>query len=192
MLYLILGLMVLLGVHSVRIVNDDWRTQALGRIGAVAWKTGFSVLSLVGLALVVWGFSLARLQPVQLWLPPPGLRHIGSLLTLIAFVLLVAAYVPGNLIKERIGHPMVLGVKFWALAHLLANGKVADVVLFGSILLWAVLDFVAARKREPLTAQAHTGGTAGATGITVALAVGAWVAVTLWLHGLFIGIRPFG
>ncbi len=189
MLYLILGLLVFLGLHSVRIVSDGWRGRMLARVGPAVWQAGFSLLSLLSLALLVWGFGLTRQQPLPLWLPPPGLRHISSLLTLISFVLLVAAYVPGNLIKERVGHPMVLGVLFWALAHLLANGKLADVVLFGSFFLWAVLDFSAARRH-------HTGapgaGTAGATGITVALGVGAWVAVTLWLHGWFIGIRPFG
>lgn len=148
--YLILGLMVFLGAHSVRIVADDWRTRTRARMGVLPWKGLFSVVSLLGFGLLVWGFGVARQQPVQLWSPPTALRPLASLLTLIAFVLLAAAYVPGNGIKARLHHPMVLGVKAWALAHLLVNGNVAHVVLFGSFLLWAVWDFSAARRRDRL------------------------------------------
>lgn len=192
MTYLILGLIIFLAVHSVRIVADDWRTRARARIGELAWKGLYAAASLFGLALIVWGFSLARQQPIQLWSPPLGMRHLASLLTLISFVLLAAAYVPGNRIKERLHHPMVLGVKVWALAHLLANGNLSHVVLFGSFLIWAIFDFTAARRRDRIEGQRYLGGTAGATGISVALGVGGWVAVTLWLHGLLIGVRPLG
>jgi uncharacterized membrane protein len=125
-------------------------------------------------------------------MPPVGMRHLASLLTLISFVLFAAAYVPGNRIKERLHHPMLLGVKVWALAHLLANGNVSHVVLFGSFLLWAIFDFSTARRRDRAEGKRYLGGTAGATGISVALGVGGWVAVTLWLHGLLIGVRPLG
>lgn len=192
MTYLVLGLFIFLGVHSVRIVADDWRTQTRARIGPLVWKGLYSVVSLLGFALIVWGFSLVRQQPVQLWSPPVALRHLASLLTLLSFVLLAAAYVPGNIIKERIHHPMVLGVKLWALAHLLANGNLGHVVLFGSFLAWAIVDFTAARRRDRTLGTRYPGGTAGATGISVALGVGAWIAFALWLHGLLIGVRPLG
>ena len=192
MTYLILGLIIFLGVHSVRIVANDWRTQTRARIGDLPWKGLYTVVSVLGFGLIVWGFGLARQQPVQLWSPPIGMRHLASVLTLISFVLLAAAYVPGNSIKERLHHPMVLGVKVWALAHLLANGNVAHVVLFGTFLVWAIVDFTAARRRDRVEGTRYPGGTAGATGITVALGVGAWIAVTLWLHGLLIGVRPLG
>jgi uncharacterized membrane protein len=192
MIYLILGLVIFLAAHSVRVVNEDWYLQVRLRIAALRWKTFYSLISLLGLGLIVWGFSLARQHPVQIWSPPLTMRHLGSLLMLISFVLLAAAYVPGNIIKERIRHPMVLCVQVWALAHLLANGNVAHVILFGSFLLWAILDFNAARRRDRAGAARYPGGTAGATGITVALGVGAWVAVTLWLHGTLIGVRPLG
>jgi uncharacterized membrane protein len=120
------------------------------------------------------------------------MRHLALLLTLLAFVLLVAAYVPGNRIKARIHHPMLLGVMSWALAHLLVNGNVAHLVLFGSFLVWAVADFVVARRRDRVAGTQFPGGTAGATGITVAIGVGAWIAFALWLHGLLIGVRPLG
>ena len=139
MSYLVLGLVLFLGVHSVRIVADGWRTQMRARLGEGAWKGLYSVASVVGLVLVVWGYGLARQQPVVLWNPPVGMRHAASLLTLIAFVLLAAAYVPRNVFKAKLHHPMVLSVKVWALAPLLSNGNLADVVLFGAFLLWAVL-----------------------------------------------------
>lgn len=191
-MYLILGLIIFLGAHSVRIVADEWRTRTIQRIGAQPWKGLFSLVSLLGFALIVWGFGQARQQPVQLWAPPIALRHLASLLTLIAFVLLAAAYVPGNGIKARLHHPMVLSVKVWALAHLLANGNVAHVVLFGSFLVWAILDFSSSRRRDVETGARYASGTAGATGITVAIGVGAWIGFALWLHGLLIGVRPVG
>ena len=192
MTYLLLGLVIFLGVHSVRIVADDWRTRTVARIGPQPWKGLYSVISVAGLGLIVWGFSLARQQPIQLWSPPLALRHLASLLTLGAFILLVAAYVPGNQIKARLHHPMVLGVKTWALAHLLANGNLAHVILFGSFLAWGVLDFMAARRRDRAAGTHYPTGTARATGITVILGVAAWVVVALWLHGLLIGVRAVG
>ena len=192
MTYLILGLMIFLGTHSVRIVADDWRTRTRSRIGALPWKGAFSLVSGVGLVLIVWGFGLARQQPVQLWAPPVAMRHLAALLTLISFVLLAAAYVPGNGIKARVHHPMVLGVKVWALAHLLANGNVAHLVLFGALLVWSMLDYSAARRRDRAEGTRYAAGTAGRTGITVAIGVGAWMLFALWLHGLLIGVRPLG
>jgi len=192
MTYLILGLVIFLGVHSVRIVADGWRTQTRARIGVLPWKGLYAVASGIGFGLIVWGFGLARQQPVQLWSPPGSMRHLASLLTLISFVLLVAAYVPGNGIKARMHHPMVLGVMLWALAHLLSNGNIGHLVLFGSFLVWAMFDFRAARRRDRVAGTQYPRGTAGATGITVAVGVGLWMAFALWLHGLLIGVRPLG
>lgn len=192
MTYLILGLIVFLGVHSVRIVADDWRTRTRARIGAHPWKGLYSVLSVIGFGLIVWGFGQARQQPVQLWSPPVGMRHLASLQTLMAFVLLVAAYVPGNGIKARVHHPMVLGVMVWAVAHLLSNGNIGHVVLFGSFLVWAMADFLAARQRDSAAGTQYPRGTAGATGITVSVGVGTWIVFALWLHGLLMGVRPVG
>lgn len=192
MSYLILGLIIFLGVHSVRIVADDWRTRVRSRIGETSWKALYSLVSVLGFALIVWGFGLARQQPVQLWSPALSMRHLASLLTLISFVLLAAAYVPRNGIKARLHHPMVLAVKVWALAHLLANGNIAHVLLFGSFLVWAIFDFTTARRRDRVAGAQYPGGTAGATGITVAAGFVAWIIFTFWLHGLLIGVRPLG
>ena len=189
---LILGLIIFLGVHSIRIVADDWRTRTVVRVGELPWKGLYSVASLLGMGLLIWGFGLARQQPLQLWSPPTGMRHLAALLTLGSFILLVAAYVPGNAIKARLHHPMVLAVKLWALAHLLANGNLAHVLLFGSFLLWSVFDFTAARRRDRIGNIQYRRGNAGATAITVVVGLGAWLAFALWLHGVLIGVRPFG
>jgi len=189
---LLLGLILFLGVHSVRIVAEDWRTRTIASRGVGAWKGMYSVLSVVGLGLVVWGYGLARQEPVILWSPPIGMRHAASLLTLVAFVLLTAAYVPRNALRLRLRHPMVLGVKAWALAHLLANGSLADLLLFGSFLVWAVLSFRAARQRDRQASPAGVSASALATGLTLVVGIGAWVVFALWLHGPLMGVRPFG
>ncbi len=190
--YLILGLVIFLGVHSVRIFAEGWRTQTRQSMGENAYKGVYSLLSILGFGLIVWGFGIARETPVLLWIPPKGMRHAASLLTLISFVLLVAAYVPRNVIKARFHHPMVLSVKTWALAHLLANGMLAHVVLFGSFLVWSVLCFIASRKRDRANNFQYPAGTTMGTAITVVVGLGAWAAFALVLHGLLIGIRPFG
>ena len=189
---LILGLVLFLGVHSVRIVAEGWRTQTRARMGEGTWKGVYSVLSLAGLALVVWGYGLARQQPVVLWNPPVGMRHAASLLTLIAFVLLAAAYVPRNVFKAKLHHPMVLSVKVWALAHLLSNGNLADVVLFGAFLLWAVLSFRAARQRDRAQNTVYASGTAAGTGIAVVVGAAAWAGFAFWAHVWLIGVAPLG
>ena len=155
MTWLVLGLLVFLGAHSVRLVADDWRTAQLARIGEARWKGVYSLISVVGLGLIVWGYGQARGAPLALWPSPVWTRHLAAVLTLPVFVLLVAAYLPRSHIKAWIGHPMVAGVALWALAHLLANGNLADLALFGSFLAWAVADFVSARRRDRLVGRTY-------------------------------------
>ena len=128
----------------------------------------------------------------MLWMPPVGMRHAVSLFTVIAFVLLAAAYVPRNSIKARVHHPMVLGVKAWALGHLLSNGSAAHVLLFGAFLAWGVLNFIAARRRDRATGMQYAAGNVSMTVLTVAVGIVLWAAFAFKLHGLLIGIRPFG
>ena len=192
MMYLFAGLLIFLGTHSVRVFANDWRLQKQRQWGATGWRAAYALVSLCGLLLVIWGFGLARQAPVPIWFPPMGMRHLAVLLTLPAFVLLAAAYVPGNRIKARVHHPMTLGVKFWALAHLLANGQLAQVLLFGSFLAWAVLDFIASRRRDRAAGTHYVMGSLPATALTVAAGGLAWMAFALHLHGWLIGIRPFG
>lgn len=192
LIYLVAGLVVFLGVHSSRMLADGWRSRTIERLGAKPWKAFYALVSLAGLALLVWGYGVARQQPVQLWSPPVGLRHAAALLTWLAFVLLAATYVPGNQIKARLHHPMLLGTKVWALAHLLANGTLAGAILFGSFLLWAVTMFASARRRDRREAVRYAPGRASRTVITLAAGTVAWAVFAFWLHGLLIGIRPIG
>jgi uncharacterized membrane protein len=192
MIVLILGLAVLLGAHSVRIFADDWRTAQVARFGIGPWKILFALVSLAGIALIAIGVGQARSAPIMLWFAPVSLRHLAGLLTLLAFVLVAAAYVPGNRIKAKIGHPMVVGVKTWAFAHLLATGSLADVLLFGSFLAWSIVEFSSSRKRDRAAGTVYPVGSLN--GDLTALAVGlvAWAIFAFWLHAWLIGVRPFG
>ena len=192
LIYLITGLVLFLGVHSTRIFANDWRNQTLARIGEKPFKGVYALLSLAGFVLLVWGYGQARQQGVMLWNPPTATRHIAALLMLLSFVLLTAAYVPGNQIKAKLHHPMVLGAKVWALAHLLANGSLADTVLFGSFLVWAVMLFAASRRRDRREQIVYPTGTAGMTVVTVVAGIAAWAVFAFWLHRVLIGVSPFG
>ena len=192
--YLVAGLLLFLGVHSTRVFANDWRNRTLARIGEKPFKGIYALLSLAGFGLLVWGYSQARQQgqPIWLWNPPVATRHVAALLTLVAFVLLAAAYVPGNQIKAKLHHPMVLGTKVWALAHLLANGSLASTVLFGSFLVWSVLLFTTSRRRDRRENTTYPAGTARMTAVAVAAGVVAWLVFAFWLHRVLMGVSPFG
>lgn len=192
MTMLILGLLLFLGVHSVRIVANDWRARTITRVGEGAWKGGYSLISALGLGLIVWGYSLARQQPVVVWSPPIGLRHLNALFTLAAFILLAAAYVPRNQIRAKLHHPMLLAIKLWAFGHLLATGTVASMLLFGSFLLWAICDFRAARLRDRQTQSTYPAGTPIGTAITLVVGLLAWAVFAFWLHAAWLGVAPLG
>lgn len=188
---LVLGLLVFLGVHSLRIFADGFRTRQIARLGEPSWKGVFALVSLIGFVLIVWGFGLARQHPVPLYAPPLALRHVNALFTLVAFVLVAAAYVPRNHLKASIGHPMLAGVKVWALGHLLATGMLHDVVLFGAFLLWAVVDFVVARRRDRAAGVRYAPGTLAGDLMAVVAGVAGWAVFAFWLHLWLIGVRPF-
>lgn len=181
---LILGLVIFLGVHSIRLFAADWRERCIERLGKARWMGLYSLVSVVGLGLIIWGFGQARMASVQLWVPPLALRHLTLLLMVPVFILLVAPHVPGNHFKAWLGHPMILGVKLWALAHLLANGRLCDLVLFGAFLLWAILDFRAARQRPEPRVEPRP----GATLVTLAVGLVAYGVFALWLHQPLIGV----
>ena len=143
---LVVGLILFLGIHSVSIVAPAWRDAQVDRRGERVWKGTYALASLVGLLLLIYGYGLARQAPVVLYAPPPGLRHVALLLMLPVFPLLFAAYLPGR-IQRTVKHPMLLAVVLWAAAHLLANGSLADVLLFGSFFIWALADRISAGRR---------------------------------------------
>lgn len=192
MLLLIAGLLLFLGVHSVGYAAPSWRAAAVARLGANGWKALYSVLALVGLLLIIQGYGAARADTQLLYAPPVWTRHLASLLTLPAFVLLVATYIPGTWLKARFGHPMLLGTKLWALAHLLANGMLHDVVLFGSVLSWAIWGYIVCRRRDRAAGVVRTSAEAARDALAVAIGIGAWAGFAMYLHGRWIGVAPFG
>jgi uncharacterized membrane protein len=189
---LILGLIVFLGAHSVRVFADSWRSAQIARIGEKPWKGLYSLVSIAGFMLLIWGFGRARADTIVLWQPPSWTHYFAALITLIAFVLVAAAYVAGTQIKARLHHPMILGVKSWAFAHLIANGTLADIVLFGSFLVWAVVDFAASRKRDRAAGTVYPAGTIARDAIAVVIGIIVWAVFAFYLHERWIGVRPFG
>ncbi|TAM21032.1 MAG: NnrU family protein [Rhodanobacter sp.] len=187
---LILGLVIFLGMHSVRIFVPDWREKQVARLGVLPWKSLYATVSIIGFVVLIWGFGLARQHPALLYIPPMWLRHLNALFTLVAFVLLAAAYVPRNRIKARLGHPMLLAVKVWALGHLLATGMLRDVVLFGALLAWAIALFAVLRRRDRLTGTTYPAGTLRGDVTTVLIGVVVWAIFAFWLHQALIGVNP--
>lgn len=187
---LLLGLFLFLGVHSISIVAPGWRDAMAARLGAGAWKGLYSLLSLVGFLLLVEGYAMTRLEPTLVWVPPAGLRHVAALLMLPVFPLLFAAYLPGR-IRSAAKHPMLAAVKFWALAHLLANGMLADILLFGSLLVWAVLDRISLKRRAPRPSPAAPTGPFNDV-LAVVLGLAVYAAFVMGLHLRLIGVAPFG
>jgi uncharacterized membrane protein len=189
MVWLMLGLIVFLGVHSVRVVADGWRSATIERVGEMTWKGVYAALSIAGFVLLVWGYGQAR-QQLPLWNPPGFMRHVTALLMLPVFVLFVAAYVPRNGVKAKLHHPQVLSVKLWALAHLLSNGNAADVLLFGAFLAWAVVSFRAARKRDESQGKVYPPGAMAMTVVTVVVGLAIYAAFVFGGHAWLIGVRP--
>ena len=187
---LILGLLVFLGVHSLRIFADGWRNRQIARLGGKRWKGLFALVSLIGFVLICWGFGLARQHPVLLYVPPLPLRHLNALFTLVAFVLFVAARVPRNRIKAKLHHPQLLAAKVWAFGHLLATGMLHDVVLFGAFLAWAIVLFAVSRRHDRMAGTVYPAGSVKGDALTVVIGVVAWLAFALWLHVWLIGVNP--
>jgi uncharacterized membrane protein len=190
MTYLIIGLLLFFGIHSVGIVAPAWRDRTAARLGDQSWKAVYSVVSVIGFIMLVHGYAVARLDPTILYTPPLWLRHVAALLLLPVFPLLLAAYLPGR-IKAAVKHPMLTATKAWALAHLLVNGSVADVLLFGGFLAWAVADRIAVGKRST---QRRTPGAPPSKVNDVIAVIGGlaiYVVFVVWAHQRFIGVAPF-
>ncbi|WP_111496904.1 NnrU family protein [Marinobacter bohaiensis] len=185
---LILGLVLFLGVHSLSIVASGGRDRLVARLGEQPFKGLYSLASLVGLILIIWGYGLARQEPVVVYLPPAWLRHLALLLLLPVFPLLLATYLPGR-IQRAAKHPTLIAVKLWALAHLLANGMLADVVLFGAFLAWAVAERISLKRRTPRAVPALP---ASPRNDLIAVVGGLLVygAFVVWLHRVLIGVPP--
>jgi uncharacterized membrane protein len=185
MVFLIAGLILFLGVHTLTILRGP-RSSLITRIGEGPYKGLYSLVSAVGLVLIVWGFGRYRSTGwTQVWYPPYGMRYIAMPLMLFAFIALAATYCPLGKIKATLRHPMLVAVKTWALAHLLANGDLGALLLFGTFLAWAVYDRIAVKRRGDMGAP-PSGFTSGDM-IAIVVGTVAFVAM-LWLHPLLIGV----
>ena len=188
MTILILGIIILIGIHFLPAFRD-LRDSLMARLGQNGYRALFSVVSLLGLALVVWGFAKAPV--IQIWAPPLWTRHLALLLMLPVFPLLFAAYLPGK-IKAKVRHPMLAAIKFWALAHLIANGDLASIILFGSFLAYAVVDRILLKRRggaEPVLAVSEALARRNDL-ISLGAGLALYVAFLFWLHPLLIGVSP--
>ena len=193
MLVFVVGLIVFLGIHSVSIVAPGWRTATLARLGERRWKGLYSVAAGVGLALLIVGYGMARRDPVVLYTPPAALRHLALVVMLPVFPLLFAPYLPGR-IRAAAKHPLLLAVKFWALAHLLANGTLADVLLFGGFLAWAVADRISVKRRPAVEAHEVPAAPQGPANDAIAIVGGllVYAVFIFWAHRWMIGVSPLG
>ncbi len=189
MLWLIVGIIVFLGVHSIRMVAPEWREKQIAARGEMAWKGPYALAVAVGLALIVWGFIQARPDAMFIYEPPVFVKHIAVTLMWFSFVALAASSIPAGKIKAALKHPMLVGVKIWALAHLLANGDLASLILFTSFLAWAVWNRISVKRRGEPTPEA------GPISNDIKAIVGGtvlYVAFALFLHEWLIGVSPIG
>lgn len=188
MTVMILGLVLFLGTHSIAMVASAWRGRTVARIGEQTYQGIYSLFALAGFVLIIWGYGLARQEPVVLYAPPVWTRHLALLLMVPVFPLLLATYLPGR-IQAATKHPMLAAVTLWALAHLLANGMLADLVLFGSFLLWSVLDRLSMSWRDPLPVQAAPPSKLNDL-IALVAGLALYLLFVLWLHRWLIGVPP--
>lgn len=185
MLNLIIGLFLFLGIHSISIIAEDFRNSMAAK-SENGWKAIYSLISVVGIVFIVKGYAALRFEPVLLYVTPYWLKHVTYLLMLSAMVLFVAPYLPGK-IKAVTKHPQLIAVKLWASSHLLVNGMLADVILFGAFIIWAGADRISMNKRKPRVAPGSK-----ANGINDVIAIILGVVLTgvfiLYLHQLLIGM----
>lgn len=183
---LVVGLVLFLGTHSISITSRNWRNRMVTHLGEAKWKTVYAAVSLLGFVLIIYGFGNARVNPVVLYAPPSWLHPVTVLLMLPVFPLLLAAYLPGH-IQAAAKHPMVLAVKIWAFAHLLSNGTLPTVLLFGAFLLWGVLERISLKGRTPRAAPVAADSVRNDV-IVVTGGLILYLLFMTWLHPLLIGV----
>lgn len=186
MIELIAGLVIFFAVHSVSIVNEPWRDRMVAQLGERTWQGVYSLLAIAGFVLMVRGYGIARLDPVVLYSPPLWLRHVAMLMLVPVFPLLLATYLPGR-IQAATRHPMLIATKLWAFAHLLANGMLADVLLFGCFLVWAVADRISMKRRIQRPVPGVPPSKLNDI-VAVLLGLVLYVLFVFWLHGWLIGV----
>jgi uncharacterized membrane protein len=191
LLVMILGLVLFLGVHVVT-TQRALRARMIVSMGEGGYKIGYALVSLAGLALIVWGFADYRATGwVDVWYPPTWMKHLTVALMLPAVILVVASYIRGR-IYTTLKHPMLAGVKLWAAAHLIANGDLGSIILFGSFLGWAVFDRISLKHRADSGAPPIPVGGSGNDLIAVAVGIVAYLALAFAFHPVVIGVPVIG
>lgn len=190
MTQLIIGLVLFLGIHSLSIFALPTRDAVVARIGEWPFKAVYALIAIAGLVLIVNGYGAARLDPTVVYVAPEWTRHIAMLLMLPVFPALLAAYLPGR-ISRALSHPMLVAVKAWALAHLLVNGTLAALLLFGGFLAWAVVDRISMKRRPVRTNPRAPEGRLNDV-IAVVGGLGIYLAFVFWLHAKWIGVSITG
>lgn len=189
MVQLIFGLVIFFAAHTVSIINEPWRNRMVEKLGEGPWKGIYALISLLGFVLLVWGYGLARQNSAVIYFSPGWLRHLVMLLMLPVFPLLLATYCPGRF-KSFVRHPMLLATILWAFAHLLVNGRLADILLFGGFLLWALLELISMNWRSPRpTPEVPMAKFNDLIALVVGLAF--YSLFVVWLHALLIGVAVF-
>jgi uncharacterized membrane protein len=184
---LIIGLILFLGVHSVRIAAPAWRDRRIAAMGEGPWKGFYSLVSIIGFVLIVWGYGVARPEAPVFYEPPLWMKHVTALLMIFAFISLATYAVPAGRLKPMLKHPMLVAIKIWALAHLLANGDLASILLFGTFLVWAVFDRISVKRRAapiPATGPVFNDAIAIVVGLVV------YVLFVWRLHAWLFGVMP--
>lgn len=187
-LYLLAGMAIFLGIHSTAIVAPAWRDQMVARLGEQPWKGLYGVISIAGFILMVWGYGQAKLEPMLVYSPPYWLRHIAAILMVPVFPLLLSTYFPGR-IKAAAQHPMLTATKLWAVAHLLANGMLPDILLFGGFLAWAIADRISL-KRRPIRPVKALPERRFNDLIVVVAGFALYVWFVAWAHYRLFGVSP--
>ncbi|UTW00684.1 NnrU family protein [Marinomonas rhizomae] len=193
MLILVLGLVIFFCLHSVRLVAPQWREKIMTAHGAMRWKMRFGMITLLATAFIVMGYMQVRLEPVWLWFPPVWTRHLAGLLVLVALFFVGSALVPNTSLKNKMGYPMLIAVKLWAFAHLISNGTLADMIIFGSFLVWSIVSFAVYRRRDRkagVVYKTSEESTVPTNLIAFVFAMVSWFAIVFYLHQAIIGVSP--
>lgn len=191
MLILVIGLVVFFCLHSVRLVAPHWRETIMQQHGAMRWKIRFGMITLLSTAFIVMGYLQMRVEPVWLWFPPVWTRHLAGLLVLVALFFAGSALVPNTTMKKKMGYPMLIAVKIWAFAHLISNGSLADVMVFGSFLVWSIVSFAVYRRRDRKAGVVRDFESGVQYDLAAfAFAMVSWFAIAFYLHQAIIGVSP--
>lgn len=191
MLNLVIGLVIFFGLHSINIFAPQWRARSMASTGAMRWKMRFGLITLLAVASIIMGFMQTHQAPIWIWHPPYWTRHVSALFMLFAFYCAACAVIPGTKVKSLVGHPFLIAIKVWAFAHLLSNGSLADIILFGSFLVWSIAAYAVMRRRDREAGVAkpeHFGMHMDLAAFAATMIC--WFAMVFFLHKLLFGVSP--